>query len=110
MENGSRIIQGAKEALAIASDEMDPSAYAVHVPETVGVRGIREKLQMTQADFARTFGFKLATLRHWEQKSRVPEVVLSLQFSMVRAWTYPNMGHGVCMTTSAEMKLADSMR
>jgi putative transcriptional regulator len=73
MENGSRIIQGAKEALAIASDEMDPSAYAVHVPETVDVRGIREKLQMTQADFARTFGFKLATLRHWEQKSRVPE-------------------------------------
>ena len=73
MGNGSRIIQGAKEALAIASDELDPSTYTVHVPETVDVRGIREKLHMTQADFARTFGFKLATLRHWEQKSRIPE-------------------------------------
>jgi len=73
MGNGSRIIQGAREALAIASGEVDPSAYTVHVPEMVDVRGIREKLHMTQEDFARTFGFKLATLRHWEQKSRVPE-------------------------------------
>jgi putative transcriptional regulator len=73
MKNGSRIIQGAREALAIASGEMDPSAFAVHVPETVDVKSIREKLQMTQVNFARTFGFKLATLRHWEQKSRVPE-------------------------------------
>lgn len=73
MESGSRIIQGAREALAIASGELDPNTYTVHVPETVDVRGIREKLHMTQADFARTFGFKLATLRHWEQKTRVPE-------------------------------------
>jgi len=52
---------------------MAPSSYAVHVPETVDVRGIREKLHMTQVDFARAFGFKPATLRHWEQKSCVPE-------------------------------------
>jgi len=30
MENGSKIIQGAKEALAIAAGEMNPDAYAVH--------------------------------------------------------------------------------
>lgn len=73
MESGSRILQGAQEALAIASGEMPKDAYAVHIPETVDVKSIREKLHMTQADFARTFGFKLATLRHWEQKTRVPE-------------------------------------
>lgn len=73
MGNGSRIIQGAKEALAFAAGEADEEIYRVHVPESVDVRGIRKKLQMTQADFARVFGFKLATLRRWEQKSRVPE-------------------------------------
>jgi len=73
MESGSRIIQGAKEALAIATGEMSPDAYAVHVPETMDVKRIREKLSMTQTDFAQAFGFKLATLRHWEQKSRIPE-------------------------------------
>lgn len=73
MGGGSRIVQSAREALAIARGDMEPEAYEVHVPDSVDVRGIREKLHMTQADFARTFGFKLATLRHWEQKSRVPE-------------------------------------
>lgn len=73
MGEGSRILQGAREALAIARGEMPEENYAVHIPETLDVRRIREKLQMTQAEFARVFGFKLATLRHWEQKSRTPE-------------------------------------
>ena len=68
-----RILQSAEEALAIAKGEMDPSEYAVHVPENIDVRQIREKLGMTQASFARIFGFKLATLRHWEQRKRTPE-------------------------------------
>lgn len=69
----SRILQSAQEALAIAKEEMDPTEYAVHIPDTIDVRKIREKLGMTQASFARVFGFKLATLRHWEQKTRTPE-------------------------------------
>ena len=73
MKENSRILQGAREALAIARGEIPRADYAVHVPETVDVRRIREKLRLTQAEFARIFGFKLATLRHWEQKTRVPE-------------------------------------
>lgn len=69
----SRILQSAQEALAIAKEEMDPTEYAVHIPDTIDVRKIREKLGMTQASFACVFGFKLATLRHWEQKTRTPE-------------------------------------
>jgi len=73
MEEGSRILQGAREAMAIARDEVPRQDYAVHIPAMVDVRSIRKKLQMTQTDFARTFGFKLATLRHWEQQTRTPE-------------------------------------
>ena len=69
----SRILQSAEEALAIAKGEMDQSEYAVHVPDDVDVLKIRKKLGMTQASFARIFGFKLATLRHWEQRKRTPE-------------------------------------
>ena len=69
----SRILQGAREALAIAKGEVDPNEYAVHVPENIDVKRIREKLGLTQAAFARIFGFKLATLRHWEQRKRIPE-------------------------------------
>jgi len=73
MGEDSRILQGAREALAIAQGKIPQEDYAVHIPETVDVRRIREKLCLTQVDFARIFGFKLATLRHWEQKTRVPE-------------------------------------
>ncbi len=73
MKSNSRILDGAREALAIAKGETPPEEYAVRVPEAVDVRRIRTKLNMTQADFARVFGFKLATLRHWEQKQRTPE-------------------------------------
>ena len=69
----SWIIQSAKEALAIAKGEMDPKEYEVHVPEDVDVRQIREKLGMIQANFARIFGFKLSTLRNWEQRKRMPD-------------------------------------
>lgn len=69
----SRILQSAREALAIAKNELDPAEYAVHVPENIDVREIRQKLGMTQIAFARVFGFKLATLRHWEQRKRIPE-------------------------------------
>jgi putative transcriptional regulator len=69
----NRILEGAYEALAIAKGEMDPKEYSVHVPENVDVRQIREKLGMTQASFARVFGFKLSTLRNWEQRKRLPD-------------------------------------
>lgn len=69
----SRIVQGAREALTVAKGEADPNDYAVHIPETIDVRRIRKKLGMTQAAFACVFGFRLATLRHWEQHKRIPE-------------------------------------
>lgn len=40
----SRILQSAREALAIAKNELDPAEYAVHVPENIDAREIRKKL------------------------------------------------------------------
>ena len=36
------------------------------------VRAIRRKLGMSQREFARTFGFPLASLRDWEQGRSLP--------------------------------------
>lgn len=41
--------------------------------EPADVRGIREKLDVTQAEFALMIGVSLATLRNWEQGRRVPD-------------------------------------
>ncbi len=72
-EISDSILRGARQALAFAKGEADISKYRVHIPYEIDVKRIRTKLGMTQAEFARTFGFSVDTLRHWEQRRRVPE-------------------------------------
>lgn len=49
------------------------SSFGVQIPQEIDVKAIRAKLGMTQPEFAGRFGFSVKTLRHWEQKQRVPE-------------------------------------
>lgn len=68
------ILQGAREALAIAKGEADPATYKAHVPADLDVRAIRTATGMTQARFAATFGFPAGTLRDWEQGRTRPDM------------------------------------
>ena len=68
-----KIKAGLEDAIAIARGEADPSSYRVHVPAEVDVKAIRRKLGMTQAEFARSFGFGLDAVQNWEQGRRRPE-------------------------------------
>ncbi|MEI9885041.1 MAG: helix-turn-helix domain-containing protein [Rhizomicrobium sp.] len=62
-----------KQALAFVDGTGDLSKYRVHIPSEIDTRRIRTKLGMTQAQFAREFGFSVDTLRHWEQGRRMPD-------------------------------------
>lgn len=64
---------GLVEAVAIAKGEADPVTYKVHVPAEIDVAGIRRGLGLTQAAFARAFGFPIGTVREWEQGRSKPE-------------------------------------
>jgi putative transcriptional regulator len=41
--------------------------YAVHIPDSVDVKAIRQKLKLSQPKFAETFGFSVGRIRDWEQ-------------------------------------------
>lgn len=41
--------------------------FAVHIPQHVDVRAIRQKLNLSQPKFAETFGFSVGRVRDWEQ-------------------------------------------
>ena len=69
---GSRILTSARQALAYATGEADPSPYEVHVPVTLDVRAIRQKIQMSQTQFAQHFGVNKRTVQDWEQGRRHP--------------------------------------
>jgi putative transcriptional regulator len=43
-----------------------------HTPPSVDVAHLRKRIGMTQTQFAKRFGFPVATLRHWERGDRKP--------------------------------------
>jgi putative transcriptional regulator len=42
-------------------------------PPVPDVKAIRHKLGLSQAEFARQFGFSVRTVQQWEQKRAVPD-------------------------------------
>ncbi len=72
---GKRLIESAEQALAFAEGSAEPETYRVHIPEVIDVRRIRAQFHMSQAQFAKEFGFSVRTLQEWEQGRSVPRGV-----------------------------------
>ncbi len=60
-----KIAEGLTEALEITRGAAKP--YKLHVPPEIDVAGIRDKLHLSQEDFAAHFGFTVNQIRDWEQ-------------------------------------------
>ena len=60
-----KIAKGLREALSIARG--DAKAARLHIPPEIDVRHIRNKLRLSQDDFAAAFGFTLNQITAWEQ-------------------------------------------
>ena len=73
MSSGNRIIDGLIDAVDHANGGLvGVRERRVCIPDSIDVRAIRQRLGLTQQQFALQFGFSLATLRNWEQGTRVP--------------------------------------
>jgi putative transcriptional regulator len=74
MAGGTKIITGLDDALAHARGDASRARVSkVSVPRQIDVKAIRQRLNMSQREFARCFGFPVGTLRNWEQGHRTPE-------------------------------------
>lgn len=69
---GKRILGSVRAARAYARGKAT-EGFIAHVPAEVDVKAIRAKTQLSQAAFARRFGFSPAAVRDWEQHRRQPE-------------------------------------
>lgn len=72
MSAGRKILDGLEEALAHAQGNIDAPEFRIRIPDMIDVRSVRAALGLSQAEFALKFGFKLDTVRNWEQAKRVP--------------------------------------
>ncbi len=68
---GERMIESARQALAFAKGK-DDHGCLVHVPGDIDVKAIRERISLSQGEFAKLFGLSKRTLEHWEHGRRVP--------------------------------------
>jgi putative transcriptional regulator len=82
--SGRKILAGLTQALAHAKgDATAVRERRISVEDGVDVRNIRQKLSLTQHEFAMQFGFSLAAVRHWEQGSRVPEMSARVLLTLI---------------------------
>ncbi|MBX3456678.1 helix-turn-helix domain-containing protein [Ferrovibrio sp.] len=70
----NKILAGLEDALAHVNGETRRAREGrVRVPKHVDVKLLRNRLGLSQADFAHRFGFTVASVRNWEQGVRQPE-------------------------------------
>jgi len=70
---GKKLIIAAEQGVAIARGEANPDSYRLHVPAEIDVRAMRQKLGLTQEEFAIRYGLTLARVRDWEQNRSSPD-------------------------------------
>ncbi|NNG17947.1 MAG: helix-turn-helix domain-containing protein [Gemmatimonadales bacterium] len=81
---GALLIQGAREAAAIARGELEPAATRIVTAREVtvppaphytptAIRRIRRKLGLSQAVFAQVLSTSVHTIQSWEQGKRGPD-------------------------------------
>lgn len=78
---GDELIESLNEAVAHARG--GKTGARVHVIEVPDAKAIRERLGMSQQEFARAYRIPLATLQGWEQGRRQPDATASAYLSVI---------------------------
>ena len=78
------IMAGLNDALAYAQgDTKRGKAYSVRTAPEVDCKAIRTRLGLSQAEFARRYGLRLATLQDWERGKRKPDTAARLLYRVI---------------------------
>lgn len=92
----TRLAEGESVALEVpmvedaATFEQELKRYGIFAerrdpPDEVNVKEIRERLGLSQDEFATRFGFDAASLRNWEQERTVPELAVRSFLKVIEA-------------------------
>lgn len=81
---GERLLDSMKELRSHLRGEIRLSETVYHVPPDTDVRALREKLGLSQTDFAALFGFNVRSLQDWEQGRRRPEIPIRAYLAVIQ--------------------------
>ena len=78
------ILEGLADASAYLRGRRDHVRVSkVQVPSAVNVRLIRQRLKLSQPEFARRYALPLASLRKWEQGTRRPDAATRAYLTLI---------------------------
>ena len=80
---GREIIAGLQEGTRFMRGEIALPVRMVHVPDPVDVKSIREHLSLSQAEFARAYGFNPRTIQEWEQGRAKPDLAVRAYLTVI---------------------------
>ena len=81
---GRSIEAGLREVLAHKRGKKRLAGYEIKVPDRIDVAGIRHKLNMSQRQFAGTFGLDITAIHAWEQDRRQPERAARILLTVIQ--------------------------
>ncbi|MGC8658029.1 MAG: helix-turn-helix domain-containing protein [Desulfomonilaceae bacterium] len=99
-ERFERMMEGVKQGADILKGVCKPYReykVSVQVPE---VKNIRQKLNLSQSEFAEMLGISLRTLQNWEQKHRLPKGPARILLEI--AASYPDQVRQVSLKISGQ--------
>jgi putative transcriptional regulator len=70
---GAELVEAMLEVAAHVRGEIELPMRVTQAPETVDIASIRQRLNLSQRQFADRFGLSLSTVRDWEQGRRHPD-------------------------------------
>jgi putative transcriptional regulator len=82
--SGERLLDSMLELRAHLRGEVKLSETLYHTPPETDVRALREKLGLSQSDFAALFGFNVRSLQDWEQGRRRPEIPIRAYLAVIQ--------------------------
>ena len=81
---GDRLLDSMKELQTHLRGEIKLNETVYHVPPETDVRALRERLGLSQSDFAALFGFNVRSLQDWEQGRRRPEIPIRAYLAVIQ--------------------------
>jgi putative transcriptional regulator len=76
------LLLGTLSGILAGADEEERGGE-LNLPDEIDVAAIRRGTGMTQAEFARSIGVPVATLKNWEQRHRAPKGPARVLLAMV---------------------------
>jgi putative transcriptional regulator len=92
------LVKSMEQALAYAKGESVTARVTTVMVPAVDVKATRQRLGLSQAQFAAKFGFAPASVRNWEQGRRIPDGPARILLAVIGE--YPDVVESVLRRTA----------